>query len=81
MPLMERWTTVTFGPFEVPVRDVLLTVAVGALAGLAAAYVPARQAARTDVVHALEGRRGQVRTSWRSPVLGLVLAAAGQCWW
>jgi putative ABC transport system permease protein len=47
------------------------------VAGLAAACVPARQAARTDVVSTLAGRRGQVRTSWRSPVLGLMLVAAG----
>jgi len=77
VPLFERWSTATFGPFDVPVGHLLLTVAVGTLAGLCAAYVPARQAARTDVVPALEGRRGQVRTSWRSPVLGLVLAAVG----
>ena len=77
MPLMERWTTVSFGPFDVPLRDVLVTAAVGAVAGLAAAYVPARQAARTDVVSTLADRRGQVRTSWRSPVAGLVIAAVG----
>jgi putative ABC transport system permease protein len=77
MPLMERWTTVSFGPFDVPVRDVLITAAVGAVAGLAAAYVPARQAARTDVVNTLADRRGQVRTSWRSPIAGLAVAAAG----
>jgi putative ABC transport system permease protein len=67
----------TFGPFEVSVLDLVLTVAVGVLAGLAAAYFPARQAARTDVVETLAGRRGQARTSWRSPVLGFLLAAAG----
>ena len=77
MPLMERWTTVSFGPYDVPFRDVLITAAVGAVAGLAAAYVPARQAARTDVVNTLADRRGQVRTSWRSPVAGLIIAAAG----
>jgi putative ABC transport system permease protein len=77
VPLMEHWSSVSFGPYEVPVRDLLITVAVGAVAGLAAAEVPARQAARTDVVNALAGRRGQVRTSWRSPVLGLALAGAG----
>ena len=77
IPLMERWSTLTVGPFDVPVRDTLITVAVGMLAGLGAAVVPARQAARTDVVNTLAGRRGQVRTSWRSPVVGLVLAGAG----
>jgi putative ABC transport system permease protein len=76
-PLVERWTGQTAGPFELPVLDAAITVAVGLVAGLAAAYFPARQAARTDVVETLAGRRGQVRTSWRSPVLGLVLGIAG----
>jgi putative ABC transport system permease protein len=65
------------GPFEVSPLTVGVVVAVGAFAGLAAASVPARQAARTDVVTTLTGRRGQVRSSWRLPVLGLAVAAAG----
>jgi len=77
IPVIESRTDQVFGPFDVPVRDVLLIAAVGLFAGLAAAWFPARQAARTDVVDALAGRRGQVRTSWRSPVFGLVTAAAG----
>ncbi|MGY2127978.1 FtsX-like permease family protein [Blastococcus sp. SYSU DS0617] len=77
IPVLEARSDGVFGPFDVPVLDVVLTVAVGLLAGLAAAWFPARQAARTDVVDALAGRRGQVRTSWRSPVAGLVLGAAG----
>jgi putative ABC transport system permease protein len=77
MPVLERMRNSTFGPFEVSPIVVGLAVLVGVVAGLAAAYVPARQAARTDVVSTLAGRRGQVRTSWRSPVVGLVLFAAG----
>ncbi|SFF25324.1 FtsX-like permease family protein [Blastococcus tunisiensis] len=77
VPVLEARSDLVFGPFEVPVVDVLLTVGVGLVAGLAAAWFPARQAARTEVVDALAGRRGQVRTSWRSPLAGLVLAAAG----
>lgn len=77
IPVIEARSDEVFGPFDVPVLDVVLTVAVGLLAGLAAAWFPARQAARTDVVDALAGRRGQVRTSWRSPVAGLVLGGAG----
>jgi putative ABC transport system permease protein len=76
-PIVEPWTGRTLGPFEVPLLDVAVTAAVGLVAGLGAAWFPARQAARTDVVDTLAGRRGQVRTSWRSPVLGFVLAAAG----
>ncbi|SDF73025.1 putative ABC transport system permease protein [Blastococcus aurantiacus] len=77
IPVIEARTDQVFGPFDVPVLDVALVVAVGLVAGLAAAWFPARQAARTDVVDALAGRRGQMRTSWRSPVAGLVLSGAG----
>jgi putative ABC transport system permease protein len=77
VPLIaDRWD-VAFGPFEVPWTSVALTVAVGVGAVLVAAWFPARQAARADVVDALAGRRARVRTSWRSPVLGLLLAGAG----
>ncbi|MGY2064128.1 FtsX-like permease family protein [Blastococcus sp. SYSU DS0619] len=77
LPLIAERADVRFGPFDVAPFDVLAVVATGLLAGLAAAAVPARQAARTDVVPALGGRRGQVRTSWRLPVLGLCAVAAG----
>ncbi|MFL6097985.1 MAG: FtsX-like permease family protein [Blastococcus sp.] len=77
MPIFGRLRNSSFGPFDVSPLIVALVMLVGVVAGLAAAYVPARQAARTDVVSTLAGRRGQVRTSWRSPVVGLVLFAAG----
>jgi putative ABC transport system permease protein len=77
IPVMEDHSTMLFGPFEIPWLHAVLTVGVGVLAGLAAAYVPARQAARTDVVDALAGRRGQVRSSWKLPVVGLVVVCAG----
>ncbi|TFV91797.1 FtsX-like permease family protein [Blastococcus sp. CT_GayMR20] len=76
-PVVEPWTGRSLGPFEVPLLDVAVIVLVGFVAGLGAAWFPARQAARTDIVETLAGRRGQVRTSWRSPLLGFVLAAAG----
>ncbi|RZU33666.1 FtsX-like permease family protein [Blastococcus saxobsidens] len=77
LPLVAERADVRFGPFDVAPLDVLAVVATGLLAGLAASAVPATQAARTDVVPALAGRRGQVRTSWRLPVVGLVGIAAG----
>jgi putative ABC transport system permease protein len=77
VPVIESRSDILFGPFDVPVLDALLTVLVGAGAGLAAAHLPARQAARTDVVDALAGRRGHVRTTWRLPAVGLLLASAG----
>jgi putative ABC transport system permease protein len=77
VPALERSTSATFGPFEVAPLDVVGVALVGTLAGLAAAWVPARQAARTDVVTTLTGRRGQLRSSWRLPVVGVVVAATG----
>ncbi|MDP5181065.1 ABC transporter permease [Blastococcus sp. BMG 814] len=77
VPVIGAFVELGAGPAEVPVLDLVGLVAVAVLAGLAAAAVPARQAARMPVVDALAGRRGQARTSWRSPVLGLVLAAVG----
>jgi putative ABC transport system permease protein len=77
VPFFERTRNSTFGPFEVSPLVIGAIVLVGIVAGLAAAYVPARQAARTEVVSTLAGRRGEVRTSWRSPVAGLVVFAAG----
>jgi putative ABC transport system permease protein len=47
--------------------------------GLLAALVPAFTAARGDVVAALTGRRGSVRSRKRWLVAGLVLAAFGGC--
>jgi putative ABC transport system permease protein len=77
VPVVEDRLDTVLGPFDLPVRDALLVVATGTLAGLAAAYVPARQAARTDVAVTLAGRRGQVRSSRRLPAVGLLLAAGG----
>ncbi|MBE1534655.1 FtsX-like permease family protein [Actinomadura algeriensis] len=68
-----------WGPFEVPWAAVALTALLGAVSGLIAAYVPARQAARMDVVAALAGRRdpggGRVRRG--RPIAGGVLVWAG----
>jgi putative ABC transport system permease protein len=46
------------GPFEVRPLEVLAIVGVGVLTALLAAMIPARTAARTDVLAALTGRRG-----------------------
>jgi putative ABC transport system permease protein len=77
VPVIESRTSAVFGPFDVPVLHIAAVVAVGTLAGLAAAYVPARQAARTDVVTTLTGRRGQVSTSLRLPLVGLLMICGG----
>lgn len=57
--------------------ELLALTAVGVLTGLLAAVLPARGAARQDVVAALSGRRGVIRTRRRLPVVGLVLAGVG----
>jgi putative ABC transport system permease protein len=74
VPILEAHTTARFGPFDVAVLDVGVAVLLGAVAALAAAWFPARAAARTDVVTVLAGRRGQVRTRRSLPLLGLALA-------
>lgn len=77
MPLVERFDEVRPGPFEVPVLEVLAIVLLGIGTALLAAWLPARAAARQDVVAALTGRRGTVRGVRGVPVLGLVTALVG----
>ncbi|GAA2093171.1 FtsX-like permease family protein [Actinomadura alba] len=77
VPVIEGSTGTAMGPFEVPWSWVVATMLVGALSGLAAAYVPARQAARMNVVAALAGRREQAVTRRGWPIAGAVLIAAG----
>ncbi|HJQ44167.1 MAG TPA: hypothetical protein VJ831_13850 [Jatrophihabitantaceae bacterium] len=50
---------------------------VSLVTALLAAIFPALQAARTDVIAALAGRRGTVRTRRHVPVIGLALIALG----
>ncbi|TNM38548.1 ABC transporter permease [Nocardioides albidus] len=77
MPLAQRLQGTWFGPFEVPWTLLLVVAAFGLAAAVLAALVPAYSASRQDVVAVLAGRRGEGRPSRRSPVLGLVLIAAG----
>ncbi|HST82434.1 MAG TPA: FtsX-like permease family protein [Kineosporiaceae bacterium] len=57
--------------------DLLGFVVVGALTAIAAALIPARQAARLDVVAALTGSRGQLASRLRVPLVGLSITAIG----
>lgn len=59
-----------------PLELAALTL-VGIVTGLVAAVLPARTAARQDIVAALSGRRGVLRTRRRFPVIGLITAAVG----
>ncbi len=57
--------------------DLAGLVAVGTLTALAAAVLPARRAARLDVLAALTGRRGSPPPHAAVPLTGLVLAVVG----
>jgi putative ABC transport system permease protein len=66
-----------FGPFQIRWDHVLGIAAFGLLSAFLAAVVPAWIASRQDVVAVLAGRRGDRAASRRSPVIGVVLVAAG----
>lgn len=77
VPLLEGAMGVVAGPFEIPLGQVAAVAALGVASAVLAAVVPARQAARADVVRALAGLRGEpkVRRGW--PLAGLVLLTLG----
>ncbi len=77
-----RWGTSTplvvpGAPLDVRALHLLLAVALGACAAVIAAWVPARQVSREDIVLALTGRRGPSRFRRGWPVVGLVVAGLG----
>ncbi|GAA4086402.1 ABC transporter permease [Nonomuraea soli] len=77
--IVARWGG-QVGPPDVPWAPVLGVAALGLLSGLAAALVPAVQAARQDTVSVLAGRAPSVaaRSERRAlPLAGLVLVLAG----
>ncbi|MQY03134.1 ABC transporter permease [Actinomadura macrotermitis] len=76
-PVLELLGDRRLGPLEVPWAPIAGAMLLAVLSGLAAASVPARQAARMDVVAALAGRRetGRARRGW--PVAGAVLVGGG----
>jgi putative ABC transport system permease protein len=65
------------GPFDVRPVELAALVGISLLTSLIAAAFPARTAARTDVVAALAGRRGAVRSRRSVPVVGLLVAGFG----
>jgi putative ABC transport system permease protein len=76
-PLFQARSAEWFGPFDVPWLHLLGVAGFGLLSAVLAAAVPAYLASRQDVVAVLAGRRGDRPPSLRSPLLGLVLLAAG----
>lgn len=77
LPLLERATGSVAGHFDIRPLELAGVALLGLVTGLAAAYPPARSAAKQDVVAALAGRRGVVRTRARVPLIGLLVAIAG----
>ena len=75
-PAMSRFG-VEPGPFDVSVRDAVLTAAIGALSAVLAALVPALVAGKQDVLAGLTGRRGATGRSLPSLGLGAVLLGVG----
>ncbi|MBO1753009.1 ABC transporter permease [Actinotalea sp. BY-33] len=70
-------TASSFPNLVVPWLEVAVFVLVGVLIAVAAAWLPARTAARVDVVAALAGRRSEARPRRAVPLAGLVLLGVG----
>ncbi len=68
---------VTFGPFDVYWVMVSAAGLLGAIASMAAAFLPARAASRVDVVAVLAGRSGQSRQRLGLPLVGGVIYGIG----
>jgi putative ABC transport system permease protein len=77
MPSLQRMQSTYFGPFQLRWPHLLGIAAFGLISALLAAVVPAWVASRQDVVAVLAGRRGDRAASRRSPIVGVVLLAAG----
>lgn len=65
------------GPFDVRPLEILGVALLGMVTGLAAAILPARAAARDDVVLGLTGRRGVLRSQRKVPVIGVGMIIVG----
>ncbi|MFL6138456.1 MAG: FtsX-like permease family protein [Frankiaceae bacterium] len=76
-PALERLSDRLAGPLDIRPVELLAIAAVGLATGVLAAVLPARTAARDDVVAALTGRRGTVATRRRVPMTGLGMVALG----
>ncbi|WP_250447168.1 ABC transporter permease [Actinotalea sp. C106] len=70
-------TASSFPNLVVPWLEVASFVLIGVLIAVAAAWLPARTAARVDVVAALAGRRSEARPRRAVPLVGIVLLGAG----
>ncbi|MGH9103268.1 MAG: hypothetical protein ACRDYD_09880 [Acidimicrobiales bacterium] len=76
-PLLAHLVHTRPGPLGVRPADLALVALVGVVTALAAVAMPARAAARTDVVAALASRRPRPRARLRVPVIAAAIAALG----
>ena len=77
LPDVERLANKLGGPFDVRPLELLAVALLGVATGVIASVLPARTAARDDVVAGLTGRRGSVASGRRTPAVGLSMAALG----
>ncbi len=74
---LDRWMARAVTPLDIPVPYLGLAWLMGLAAAAAAAWVPARTAARVPVLAALAGRRPQPPARVLGPVAGVGLGALG----
>ncbi len=77
LPLVQRFQSEWFGPFELPWLYLAAIAAFGLLSAVLASVVPAWLASRQDVVAVLAGRRGDRRPRASTPIVGLALLGIG----
>lgn len=77
LPLVSGWTDSVPGHLDFRPLELGGVLVLSVLTGLFAAWLPARAAARIDVLAALRGLRGTVHSNRRSGTVGILLGAAG----
>ena len=77
VPALVAWQHTLPGPFEVRPLELAAIALVGVGIAVAAALLPARNAARQDPLAGLTGRRGVTRGRSWLPVVGLAATVAG----
>ncbi|WP_194918160.1 FtsX-like permease family protein [Catenulispora rubra] len=77
LPWFGHLTRQSMGGFRLEPLELLAAALVGVGTGVTAAVAPAITTARQDVLSALTGRRGQSRTPWKLPLIGLVGVVLG----
>jgi putative ABC transport system permease protein len=75
--LLRRYAEAQIVRVEVHLLDLLALIAVGTVTAIAAAMIPARQAARLDVVAVLTQRRNRSSPLRRIPVIGVLVMLIG----